>query len=484
MTTPSPSKNLTNLKNAVDLAEANANRFRTEAKSPNAFFAAAGLITEEQRKDLTSKERLAFYAKAIEGIEPKFTLKQDLSAITDPTKFVGSDFFAKSLDFNLQVKTLKQHIDRHLMTSVFFILNVEEKHTTLFQNDVRSIVKRDDKGINLLDDYTSVDLNSVLLSSEYYVTYSDKDIDAENMQWSQELILNSCDDEMKHYLMSRLCLLPPEQHGGPTLFMMLVEQIVSNNEYLSRALITRLNSFKITMIPGENIEQAAAFIKTVCHRLDSCQKLPSDAERIVFDIMLTCTVDRFKQHFYTLESAESPKLLTYDGVLREAVRFYTVLHTGINQWLPLEKASSVYNGTGSTNTLPRGQPNQKAKQTHDAKGNPIDRNPPAKGEPTFRPSKINEGRKEYWCSVCERWGSHDDEHHDAWKQRTQDFFKRTKKGKGSTEAAGSANAADGNTPQKNQADDESTSKSTITTAAGSSNYTMVQRLKRVAFSDE
>jgi hypothetical protein len=207
-------------------------------------------------------------------------MKNELSNITDPTKFAGSKFFSKSLDFTLQVQSLKLHIERHLMQSVFTILNIEERRVAI--TGQRRLNLRDNNAISLLDDYSSLDLNSVLLSTEYYVTYSDKQIDSENLQWSQELILNSCDEELKHYLMSRLCLLPASQHGGPTIFMMLVEQIVSNNEHLSRALISRLNSFKITMIPGENIEQAAAFIKTVCTRLDTCQKLPPDAERSVY----------------------------------------------------------------------------------------------------------------------------------------------------------------------------------------------------------
>jgi hypothetical protein len=64
--------------------------------------------------------------------------------------------------------------------------------------------------------------------------------------------------------------------------MMLVERIVSNDEHLSRSLITRLNNFKLQMIPGEDVEKAAAFIKTICSRLDGCGKLPPDVDRIVF----------------------------------------------------------------------------------------------------------------------------------------------------------------------------------------------------------
>jgi hypothetical protein len=58
-------------------------------------------------------------------------------------------------------------------------------------------------------------------------------------------------------------------------------------------LITRLNNFQLSMVPGENIEEAAAFIKAVCVRLDACGKLPPDVDRIVFEIMMTGSVERF-----------------------------------------------------------------------------------------------------------------------------------------------------------------------------------------------
>jgi hypothetical protein len=38
------------------------------------------------------------------------------------------------------------------------------------------------------------------------------------------------------------------------------------------------------------------------------------------------------------------------------------------------------------------------------------------------------GKHEYWCDTCSPWRSHDADHHDAWKQRTKDYFARKKRG--------------------------------------------------------
>jgi hypothetical protein len=71
----------------------------------------------------------------------------------------------------------------------------------------------------------------------------------------------------------------------------------------------------IPMVPSENIENAAALIKNICTRLNTCQKLPPDIADIVYNIMKTCMVEQFKLHMQILESTASLKLKMYDGVL-------------------------------------------------------------------------------------------------------------------------------------------------------------------------
>jgi hypothetical protein len=147
------------------------------------------------------KEHLHFYDKAMTTpLLDKFLSSNNLSSIIDPTKIVGNDFFAKTLDFNLLMKTLREHIKRRIMGSVFTILNVEEPRNTATRN--HQVVKQDDLTVNLLEDYSTLDLNTVMSSTEHYVMHFNTKIDAENLAWSQELIMNSCDDKMKHYLQS------------------------------------------------------------------------------------------------------------------------------------------------------------------------------------------------------------------------------------------------------------------------------------------
>jgi hypothetical protein len=284
-----------------------------------------------------------------------------------------------------------------------------------------------------------------------------------------------------------------DHHGGPTVFMMLVERIVSNDEHLSRALVTRLNNFKLQMVPREDIKKAAAFIKIICSRLEGCGKIPPNADQIVFEIMMISMVKRFKSHLQTLDSIQDIKMSTYDEILRESVRYYTILYTGINQWLPLSKQPGVFlsnggnsnNNGGGVNTLqgalPRGDSSSKPK-THDARGNIIDCTPPSKGTSTVRDSKTMAGKREYWCDTCGCWGSHNVDHHDVdhhnvWKQRTKEYYASKKRnnnnGGESTNPGGHANLGVENTNNMQE-----TSATPLPTEAsptvGSSNLTMLK----------
>jgi hypothetical protein len=206
--------------------------------------------------------------------------------------------------------------------------------------------------------------------------------------------------------------------------------------------------------------------------------------------MMTGTVERFKLHLQTLDSMQDIKMSTYETILRESVRFYTVLYTGINQWLPLTKQPSMFMGNGNNNNngnnggpssigLPRGMTINEPKPTHDAKGNIIDRNPPSKGESIIRDSKTMSGKREYWCETCGRWGSHDANHHDAWKQRSKEYF-ANKKRSGSHGPAG--NLANGDNNHDGLSERKETSTAPVVPVTGSSNLSMLKRL--VKFSDE
>jgi hypothetical protein len=418
MTTPAPDTPITPLSTFksvrnVEVDPGLTTRFGNTDLTDKEISERSGLMDEAMRASLAPKERFSFYYKAVQGLDTKFTLTDNLSDIDDASK--SSNFMTKTLNFTLLLQEISEHIRSKAMDSVFKVLNIDPITNTLI----------DDTYVNLLKDHTSVSLEQVKRSVAYYRKRSLKMIDQENMQWSLEFLLNSCDDDLRRFLRSKMMTIDSKYHGGPTIYMILVQEIVHNNDNIARALTLRLENFKVTDVAGENIETVTSLLLAICDRLECCEKLPHDITKIILSIIDTCTISRFTNHFTTLYTMKSDILNDYKEILNEATRLYRELRTGPrNQWLPVTKSGSVYVGSLPVNIPSPGSPSNPL-PTHDRKGQLIDRTPPKGSEPHTR---SNGTSTEHWCGTCLRWGNHLSADHAEWKQKLKDRRKRNSSG--------------------------------------------------------
>jgi hypothetical protein len=68
-TMTTPTRNLSTVSRAVNNDVYTSSRFRTTTAAVNDYFAGAAIIDEAGRLLLTTKERLIFHSKAVEGLE-------------------------------------------------------------------------------------------------------------------------------------------------------------------------------------------------------------------------------------------------------------------------------------------------------------------------------------------------------------------------------------------------------------------------------
>jgi hypothetical protein len=73
------------------------------------------------------------------------------------------------------------------MQSVFHIHKVNKKG----EIDTTTL------SFNLLDSYTQMKAQTIRASNRLYKSFSSEHLDLENLAWTQELILDSCDGELK-----------------------------------------------------------------------------------------------------------------------------------------------------------------------------------------------------------------------------------------------------------------------------------------------
>ena len=268
---------------------------------------------------------MKFYTSAVQSLLTKFS---DLNAVnidfSEHVKDNNTDYFEKQLNFSLQVQELKERLIGKCMESVFIRMEIITP-----SDGTKGIQKCD----CILDSYATVTISQVQESNKIYSRFSCSIIDCQNLAWLNDLILNSCVMDLRQTLMAKLLTYDATERGGPLIFMLLVQLVVNNNESTTRALQHKLQSFKITSVPGENVEKAVGFISGILRCLESSGRVPIDIDDMLLDVFLASTVWKFSSHLETLKTMESPRILGPTNILREVSNKYQELKM-VDAWIP------------------------------------------------------------------------------------------------------------------------------------------------------
>ncbi len=215
--------------------------------------------------------------------------------------------------------------------------------------------------------------------------------------------------------------------------------VVSTSNSVARAIVTKLSTMCLSHFSGEDVDLMSATVRGAAARLNSCGRLPGDMSDIVTDILDTASCFKFRAAFDTLRTMGNPIMKDWEKMLDRACELYHDLALK-GRWAPIKKKESSFVGRGksnqtseqqaktpvalkTTNNLPPG----KKIETHDRKGNPIDRKPPKQGEPSTRTTN---GKTEHWCGECDwkhgQWGNHQTAHHDDFVEKQRAFRQRRK----------------------------------------------------------
>lgn len=407
-------------------------------------------ISRRDRLLIQPADKAKLHQAAVYGLTPQFSANDDLMKQQDH----GKGFLATNLDFLQLVKKFRTRLETYGMAEVF----------TVYPFDPATGLPSSGRGMDLTQDYSRLDQATVFHASELFSFHGDAVI-AENLLWSKELLLNSCDDSLRSKIETQMVTLPPQHDTGPVAFYLLATYVVSTSEKVARAITTKLSQMKLHHFEGEDVEQMAATVRGAASRLITANMMPHDMHEIVLEILDSTTVFKFRAYFNTLEAVNSPILRNWQQLLDTACDQYRDLMLK-NRWHPTRKRGSGFVAEGSTTTTKatsanatssskgkrknKGQANnatvntpdgQKTLRTHDRSGQPIDRKAPASGAPKTRTK--NDGTTEHWCGRCDwgtgRWGNHAEADHDTFVANQKN---RKKKGNG-----GNGNNSDGNSNQ-------------------------------------
>jgi hypothetical protein len=277
--------------------------------------AAEGMVValkKEDRSSLTADYLLKLQKKTTEGMELTFSLMTH--GITDQLE--------ECYNLGLRVETLKNRLRKTDLIGGFDIWC--SAGTVITPADVLS-------GVNgptlcLIDNIDEI-LEDYVRKTMRFKRYYGQEYDLQDLQWSQELLENSCDEELRNKIREQLKEIPADEQGGALYYYLMIELIQVDTDNAVRSLTTKLANLDIGALEGENVMRACSLIRGVHDRLKLVGKVPHDVIDKLMRVFQTTSVDKFNQLFLTLSYNKDlglvdAKLLTVSKLIKLAETKY------------------------------------------------------------------------------------------------------------------------------------------------------------------
>lgn len=280
-------------------------------------------VAKSEREILKNTDKKTYYKikeKCVEGIKNKFT---QLKPIDENSPI---DHFESVYSVVTRFDDLQQSLRTNDMLDVFTIA---------------SGYKVDGSGplavatsIDLFHDIREIDLGITKMANQYFIEYGE-DYHGENVIWSGEKILNSCDSTLRDKLIESTRGWEAKHKGGPTYLKLLMGLIVATSEKSLRSLLDKVGTLKLTDFNGEDVNKAVSFLRGATLILRDNQALPSDFYNLIIKIFKNTTCEDFKSFVKLLEHNVELKItnMSTEDTLSLFEKKYTEM-LGRNEWTP------------------------------------------------------------------------------------------------------------------------------------------------------
>ena len=185
-------------------------------------------VPKEERKTLKTKEVKTYEKlkeKAEEGITSKFGLLKPIDQTSNTKDF--KDIYGVLT----RVKELKQSILAYDMDDVFNI-------PSAFKEDLPAT---ECSSLNLFSDSNDISLELVKKANRFYYLYG-AEYHAENIKWSGEKVLASCDKELKDKILEEVQEYKASERGGPVYFKVMMNLVIATSDTAMRSVVNRINN--------------------------------------------------------------------------------------------------------------------------------------------------------------------------------------------------------------------------------------------------
>ena len=210
-------------------------------------------------------------------------------------------------------------------------------------------VKSDGKNLeagskDLFTEYSIITEEEVAKSNRWYYTWPKASSFRQNLKLTQEFMANHTTERLWEKCLETYESYPPEEQGGPLIFIIMIKKLVSDTESAVTLLQGTIEKIKITDYEGENVGRAVSHILAAYKRLKAVNKVPEDISKKLITVFQTSSVPEFNELFsHLLRNAEIEEIMhgsvnwpSVQSLLKLAEKTYLDFNT-TDKWVSVEK---------------------------------------------------------------------------------------------------------------------------------------------------
>jgi hypothetical protein len=251
-------------------------------------------ISKNYCASLQQKDKKTYFKvcdNAVEGLENKFT---QLQSIDEKSTL---NHLKKVYSVVNRFADLQHQVEQNDMCDVFTI----PSQFTLNPTTGHYIPSPSATAINLFTDANLVSLEIARHANAYFAQYG-ASYHGENVLWSGEKILNSCDSSLRDKLVESTRDWSKADVDGPTYLKLLLSLVLSTSEKSLCTLTDKLGKLRITDFLGENVTQGVSFLRGAILILRDNSSTPANLLTLVLRIFKASSCEPFCTYVSSIDT--------------------------------------------------------------------------------------------------------------------------------------------------------------------------------------
>ena len=218
------------------------------------------LFKRNERKNLDEDKRNALFKDATKTQHQKFSYVN--------IKNTSDDVLEDSYNIDMIVDKMRSSHIKYDMHTVFKVVHpVPVVQGGVDTGELQKNANGEVMTTDLYNEYSTLTSEQVAASNRWYNEWADDETHSENLNLTEEYFSSNCDYDLHDKVMENLKLADIAEKGGPLFFIFMMRQLLSNSREAAKNLETKIATFKVSKVKGEDISQVVSHLKGALQRL-------------------------------------------------------------------------------------------------------------------------------------------------------------------------------------------------------------------------